>query len=414
MICTPPSDRVTDGAGALVDVLGDLGRAARFETYPRGSCIAAEGEPGDPVTVLVDGEVDVLEGGRLVGVMDGPRVLEMAAALRGAPTRAGYRAATSCTAVSVPVAALSQAQIERALLVDIDDLRRARAAHAAAADGTYLQPGARLSPGPFRFGPFTAHLCVLRADPRRLAALLPAGVHLMPWSEGRYLLAISAIEGARVDEPGAPSWAYREVTPLVPCLGPGARPCAFIPELYPDSTTAILLGREIYGFPKRPSRHFARPDGLDVVVDQARLLRARWSRPRPLSVEALGGEILRCVAPPLASFPGAGLLGNLFARLASRVPLPAVARTARVLVHKRVLSASSSGRPVYCVDELVEVPFVVDHVGEAMAWDAFEVELAPGQPILTGAPLAVWSVRIGFRFGAGATRGRRGANGARS
>src|SRR5262249_7916547 len=153
-----------------------------------------------------------------------------------------------------------------------------------ATDDFFDPPNARLVPGPYRFSPMRLVLHVVETERAALAALLPRGLHLLPGLGGRYLVVFGdfhrcVTQHARGD---GRVFSYRETTPFIPCAGFG-RVGAFIPELYPDSYMAILLGREIYGFPKRLGRTTVRGDGVDVIVDHARLMRARWSRPTSLA-----------------------------------------------------------------------------------------------------------------------------------
>jgi hypothetical protein len=79
-------------------------------------------------------------------------------------------------------------------------------------------------------------------------------------------------------------------------------------------------------------------------------------------------------------------------------------RTASVFVRKRILHEASEIVPRFRVDELVEVPFVVDHASEAAAHPTFDVRFAEGHAVLSGQVRAVFSARLGFAFGAGIRR----------
>jgi hypothetical protein len=166
---------------------------------------------------------------------------------------------------------------------------------------------------------------------------------------------------------------------------------------------AILLGREIYGFPKRFGRTFARTDGTDVVVDNRRLLRARWSQPAPIFAPELGERMTSELMPGVFELPVAQRLQREVMKTLPR-ELPSMLRTTRVFVRKRIQAETSEIVPSFRIDELVEIPFVVESFSDSTAWHDFSVRFGPGQQILTGTAIAVYSARMTFRFAAGLRR----------
>ena len=410
--------RALDGVPLLAAALSGPRRevilgAARVRELAPGSTILEEGTAPVGLTLLVAGEAAVWKDGRLVTFVEGPRPLELAPAVLGRPAAATYRAEGPVTVARVPGhlvlgdssrAGAEHAAVVHALAEESAELDAQRFASVVAADDFFRQPNAELVPGPYRFGPFVAHLVVVRASPAQLAALLPPGVHPLPGFEGRYVVALNAIEDARVDHgERGPRYRYHEVTPFLPCVTSRGRPGLFVPELYPDAYMAILLGREIYGFPKRLARTVRRDDGVDVIVDQRRLVRARWGGPRALDAAEYATTLLGHLMPGRA---GATLIrSGLVERLAGRLgDVPASLRRSSVFVRKRILSARSEVAPSFQVDELVEVPFTFESMDDFTLWERHDVRFAKEQGILVGDPVAVLSARIAFRFGAGFRR----------
>jgi hypothetical protein len=174
----------------------------------------------------------------------------------------------------------------------------------------------------------------------------------------------------------------------------------YIPELYPDAYMPILLGREIYGFPKRLGRTRLDAEGADVIVDQARLLRARWAQPRPLSGVDFAGELVTELLPGLGYTAVASRLAKRIVRWLDA--LPGLARlTARVpiFVRRQLRSPESLAANRWQIDELVEVPFAVAPVRGIEEFGQHSVSFAATQQILTGTVSRVFRAQVAFQFG---------------
>jgi hypothetical protein len=244
--------------------------------------------------------------------------------------------------------------------------------------------GARLVPGPFRFGPIDARVFVVDGDRDRMRAALPPGLHLVPGLGARYVLIVANISGARsVHDPR--TFAYRETTPLVPVLCERGAPGLFVPELYPDAAMPTMIGREIYGFPKRVARTWLSDGAADVVVDNRRILRARWGRRRALGDTAFFQELAGHLSPALAR-------PARWASAAVGLPLP-------VYVRHRVPSRRRLRPGANRVDDLVSIPFRFDPFTQPHRLDEVDVRFADQHPVLHGDVLAGFAVTTGFRFG---------------
>jgi CRP-like cAMP-binding protein len=381
---------------------------ARVAVLQPGETLVTEGSGATGLWVLVDGELEEWQRDRLIGVIDAPAVLGLAALATARPSDRTLRASSTATVYTLSRALVAVLDAEpvwpravaEALSAEIMSLRAARTDAVVTTDDFFDPPNARLVPGPYRFEALRLVVHVVETARDALAALLPPGLHLIPGLGGRYVVAFGDFrrcvsQHARAD---GRVFSYRETTPFIPCAGFG-RVGAFIPELYPDSYMAILLGREIYGFPKRLSRTTVRGDGVDVIVDHARLMRARWSRPTPvrrdeivpllsswlLPSSGLGARLRRCV-PGAVSFAAS---------------LPLGLGRPRVFVRKQIVSEASLDPRRYRVDELVEVPVRPHPITAAFRFDAFDVRFSPHQRILHGDVRGVLELHGGLTFGLG-------------
>jgi acetoacetate decarboxylase len=381
---------------------------ARETVLQPGDTLVTERSGVSPLRVLVDGELEEWQRNRLIGVIEAPAVLGLAALTTAQPTDHTLRAATAvrvCTFSHALIAALDAEPAwtratAAALSAEVMALRAARVDAVTTTDDFFDPPNARLVPGPYRFGPLRLVLHVVETARDALAALLPPGLHLLPGLGGRYLLGYGDFQNCISQHARADGrvFSYRETTPFIPCAGFG-RVGAFIPELYPDSYMAILLGREIYGFPKRLGRTTVRDDGVDVIVDHTRLMRARWSRPAPLSPDDIV-PMLSSWLLPTSGF-GERIKRYLPEALSLAASLPFGLGKPRVFVRKQIVSEASLDPRRYRVDELIEVPVQPHPVTAAARFEAFDVRFSPQQRILRGEVRGVLELHGGLTFGLG-------------
>jgi hypothetical protein len=257
-------------------------------------------------------------------------------------------------------------------------------------DDSFL-PWAVPVPGPWWFRRAHAVVMVVQGDPGRLRACMPAGVRPLPGTGGRYVLVLARFEDVGSSDPRDPRrFVYHEVTPFVPAWSGLRGPCAFVPELYPDAWMAVILGREIHGFPKRTARIGLRELGGELIVDRKLALRARWRGRSSGDPSVIVGELARTLIP----HDGVEALARLIVdRLPGRLRLP-------VVVHKRIGDPRTAGR-TFAIDELVRVDVRLDPIVRAEWLDGFVAEIAEGPGILHGKVLAAWSLQSGLRFGEG-------------
>lgn len=319
------------------------------------------GERLDHALFLERGEVSVWGEGRLLEYREAPAWLGVTALASGRPATRTVRAEGR---VTVRAETPDAATLNALVLEELAREREARLDLVRSLDD-FWDPEARLVPGPYAFGPFTATVVLIRSTRAHLRAVLPPGLHRIP-GPAYWMLVCADLTHVRSLAPTSDGrhWRYQETTPLFPCLAEGGLPGAWVPELWPDALYPTLLGREIYGFPKRVARTRLDADGIEVIADNQRLLRGRWGAPEPVAVPSW----TRWLAP--------------------RVPVYVRQR----LLHRRRLSQ-------YRTDALVCVPFTFDAPQEVVELREVALDFAPGHPILAGEPVRAWRLTTGFRFG---------------
>lgn len=344
------------------------------------------------------GEVTVFDHGRPIEVWRAPVVLDVAGALGGGRSFR-FQALTRVRVSHRPLVDVPHEVLLDALVEENERLSRRVRADVLRDDDTFL-PWARLVPGPWHFKSAHAYVLLMQGDPSRVRRCLPRGVWSMPRTGGRYLLAVTRFEGVTsLSGHDGGQFSYHEVTPFVPVWSGLRGPATFVPELYPDAWMAVLLGREIHGFPKRTARIGFHEDGGELLVDRRVALRVRFDRIGhghvPEVLADIAGRLVRHRAVP-------HITASLLKRRRTTEGLGFAA-----LVHKRIGSPESAGSSLQ-LDQLVRVPVTLDAVTEALPLEGLVVEVGEGPGILHGRALAGWSLRSGFRFGAGAVE-RRGS-----
>lgn len=394
--------------GLSADQLQALAAGLTLREVDDEATLAQEDLPTDGLLVLLDGELAVTVRGAFVTILRPPAVLGLASLVDGGPRTASLRAhgparvahlaAPAFQALLARSHAFAQ-NVAHALAVELrGQLKRQR--HATEVlDDFFEQPNARLVPGPYGAEPFTMLLWVLRDRPDRVRALLPPGVRLVPGLGGHWLLTVNLFEAlvSRHERGAGRRFSYRETCPFLPCLA-GLTPGLFVPELYPDNVLAILLGREIYGFPKRYGTVAARPDGVDVVVGQRLVLRAFHQAATPLDTgefalalsDAIGlGSLPAPARALIRSVAGLPIAADGTVRAP---PLP-------VFVRKQIADPSSAHELTLSIDELVQVPFAVEHLSRFERLAEPAVEFLPGWGLPEGDCVAAFRLRAGFEFG---------------
>lgn len=385
---------------------------ARHLRLPRGTLLTKEGERADDVFFLLDGELAVTVKGRLAGLLDAPRTLGLLAVLDGQPRSASLEVFRQAEVVRLPGDAFrallaSRLSFSRAVVDALAQETRLafeqQQQDRAAMDDFFESPSARLVPGPYTAA-VEMLAFVMRDDAKRLAALLPPGCTSLPGFEDTWLLAVTFFSDVHSKSPAGEGrrFHYREVTPFVPCVGPDLVPGLFCPELYPDNYLAILLGRELYGFPKRLGRVERGAGQVTLSAGHQLVLRASWDRARSCQPKELGAHLVKTAgrgALPDVAARAAGQLFEAFTGARAQALWPKVP----VLVRKQIPDAGSVYQRQLAIDALVRVPFELDEVGGAAVLERPRVDFFAPDFFLGGLPVAGFRQTLRFTFGAGET-----------
>lgn len=386
---------------------------ARLLRLPRGTVLTREGERADDVFFLLEGELSVSVKGRQVGLLDAPRTVGLLAALDGQPRTASLEVFRHAEVVRLSgegfrALLASRLSFSRAVLDALAAETRAAFAQQerdrSAMDDFFQSPSARLVPGPYTAGPVEMLAFVMRDEPSRLRALLPPGCAPLPGLEDTYLLTVDFFEDVHSKAAAGEGrrFSYREVTPFVPCVGPDLVPGLFCPELYPDNYLAILLGRELYGFPKRLGRIERGAGNVTLSAGHRLILRATWDRARMSSAKELGAHLAKTTGRVKLPDVAARAVGQVFeAFMGPRAQ--ALWPKVPVLVRKQIPEASSVYESQLAIDALVRVPFELEDVGGYAVLERPRVDFFADGYFLGGQPVAGFRQTLRFTFGAGQT-----------
>lgn len=389
-----------------------LRAALRFHRLRPGDVIIEEGEEGSHFFALVRGEVAVSVRGRLVRLVEGPRILGLVSLVDRQRRSASLRAFTDVELFSLErerffeLMRASEALDHNILRYFARELREQYAADERTMrhfDDFFESPKAQLVPGPYYADPFDMYVFVMEDEPARLAALMPPGLTPLPGMAGRYLVTFNFFRRVYTRNPvgAGKDFAYNEMTPFVPCVGPRFRAGLFVPELYPDNYLAITLGRELYGFPKRFGLIDRGARRADLILDAHVVLRSTWSGEQPVTparfmarfLEVAGGDGL--LPRPLEMLAGAFF--DLMSRDLPRRAWPAMP----VFVHKQIPDCVSETQRLLEIDELVEIPFRITHLGPFHELDGPVVRFLDEDYFLGGHCRGGFRLEMGFGFGKG-------------
>jgi hypothetical protein len=347
---------------ARLPLVADLEPATRAELLvsldrrrlPAGALLFEQGTAADGLYFLSSGEVALESSGELITLSgEEPQLLGLPSLVERTARTASVRAYTPIDVAFLPAArfwemlgrspSLGTAVLAH-LVSDVrrfhDDQRRLRRAF----DGYFVSPNAMLSPGPYEAEPFEQHAFVVEVEHTALQALLPEGIR--PSANAALVVFASYPRFRAIDQPAERDMSFREASLLVPCRLHDGRLALWVVESYADGYAPIVLGREIFGLPRRFAR--TRDGGgkrLDLDVGAGPLLRASWRDQRPLD-----GDWLRDVR---------GRFGDAFAPLGALLFGEGAPVRVSLVARRQVPSAGLEQPDALAVDDVVEVPLTV-------------------------------------------------------
>ncbi|MBN1283925.1 MAG: acetoacetate decarboxylase family protein [Anaerolineae bacterium] len=395
-----------DGVPILNKLVPDLCASAQLRRAAAGEVLFYAGDPTHTLYLLRSGRIGLALGSDPRGEAQPGDLLDLEAVLGGPAHSVKATALEDCELLGWEVEALwrSEAFAAEARRHLAAALRAARAridALESAARVQYCEPGAGLLPGPYLFEDATMVFAFCDADLDAVCALLPPGLSLLraPGAAAPALLALADFPIAHpIDNPGARMAPYAETTCFVPVRF-GTAVGLYVPYIYPSAWEPILLGREIYGFPKRLGETTLTAKSASLVVAGEQHINLSWRRAEPSSEASLVGALMDILGLQKHAAALAFRAGEVLRR-AMRLP---GYRRVDVYNHKRALAAGATYDDLTCaIDCLTRATFGVLRWHQVAEARAPVLEVTSGPLADAGLSLrAVYRTRLDLRLGAG-------------
>jgi hypothetical protein len=224
----------------------------------------------------------------------------------------------------------------------------------------YANERGDLVPGPFLFDDVTLIFAFCSVDKRAVRDMLPSGARLLHnpiQSHSPLLVALAKFPNAYPESNPDARFGYVETTIFIPVRvrrGLGL----YVPYIYPSTWEPVLLGREIYGFPKRLGRTVLGPQNASLSVDGEQHLYLQWGGMEASTEPHLIGALVGWLGfgGPAGEVAGrwAFRAGDLL-RAGMRLP---PFRRVEVYNHKRILAPNATHHtPAYDQDALTHAIF---------------------------------------------------------
>lgn len=355
-----------------------------------GDVLCYEGDPAATLYALVNGTCQITRTGEAQREPDSrPILIDPLATLGGLPHSLKLEATTACELLSWPFESLWQsAEFATAARRYLAETARSAETRLNELEQPvhYAPDTAHLTPGPFMFEDVTLIFAFCDADLDPIRAQLPDGLSLFR-RPGRkrdsLMIALAHFPTAYSEHDPAARFGYTETTIFVPVryrhsIG------LFVPYIYPSAYEPILLGREIYGFPKRLGRTTFGAQSVALAVDNTPQLDLRWNSSAGTDEPRLVRALIDWIGLEGRSLSLAFQAGDV---LRKTMRLPPYRRVG-VYNHKRIPAPETNhDAPVYTVDQLTFAIFGV------LRWYQIAQLHDPALEI-TGGPLAAANVTL--------------------
>ncbi|MBN1428849.1 MAG: acetoacetate decarboxylase family protein [Anaerolineae bacterium] len=340
--------------------LQQLEAEAQKRIFQTGETLFYEGDPPATLSLLLEGQVDLSWGGSPRGFCLPGSLLDPAAVLGDLPHTVKAVASTTCHLLEWQLDGLwglpAFQEFARRHLADC--LREAQSRLSAVAAPIHYTGCAEIQPGPYLFPEAAVTFVFCDAARDFIEATLPEGVSLLKWPGGErapILLGIADFPNAHPESAPSARFSYTETTVFVPARL-GTTPGVFIPYIYPSAWEPILVGREVYGFPKQLGNTVFGAGEVSLSVDDRPWFRLSWEGQESFNETKLVGALMSWLGIERHVASAAFQVGDT---MRQAVRLPAYRRI-DVFNHKRVPSVDSSpDTPRYDVDQLTQAVFGV-------------------------------------------------------
>lgn len=338
----------------------DLWAKAEQQTVAPGEMLFREGEVASRLSIVLTGQCMLSKALQPLGTATPYSLLDNVSVLGGLAHTMTAIATSACEVISWPLNVLWEsapfAQAARRYLAAALQASQTRLAELETP--VHYGAHAALLPGPFLFDKVTMLIALCDADQLMMAGLLPPQLKLLRRpgrGRGSIFLAFanfpSAYPEARTDH----TFAYDETTCFIP-VRYGRSIGLYVPFIYSSSWEPILLGREIYGFPKQLGKtHFTEHSAL-LMVDGHRYLELQWAGTEASGEAQLVGALGSWIGFEGRLTTAAFRAGELLRAVMGVPPL----RRVDVYNHKRVLATGATRETLtYDVDSLTRCVFGV-------------------------------------------------------
>ena len=343
------------------DHCASLRARAQSQVLAAGDVLCYQGDTPRDLCLLTAGECALERHGNPGGTLAAPAWLDPVAVLGGLPHGHTIRATSDgeclCWPLDILWALDEFARAARRFLATTLQRTQDRLA-ALEAPIHYTAPGAQVQPGPFMFEHTTLLLAFCDADFDAVRAQLPAGLSLLR-RPGRQrdslILALADFPNAYPEHAPEARFSYTETTCFVP-VRYGRRVGLFVPYIYPSAWEPILLGREIYGFPKRLGQTTISPRHAALAVDGQAHFSLGWKGMQAADEPRLVRALMDWLGLEGRSAALAFRAGEVLRQVMQLPPYRSIA----VYNHKRIPApASTHDTPTYAVDQLTHAIFGV-------------------------------------------------------
>jgi hypothetical protein len=363
------------------------GLRARAQTrqLKAGEVLFYQGDPSQTAYYLLSGQGRAYRQSQAAEAITGPQALDLPAFLGGLPYRYKFVAEGPCELLAWPADSLwASAEFSAAARRYLAEgwARAQTRADQLGAELSFLDTppagayGADLLPGPFRFDPTTLIFGFCGADPAWVQSLIPAPLQLLarPRMQAAPLIIVwgDFQQGLRESGPGSP-FAYTETTFFIPVRYQTA-PGLYIPFIFSSTYEPILLGRELYGFPKRLGQTQIEARAAHLHLGGEPQLSLHWEGAAASHEGQLVGALGACLGLTSLGTQAAFQAGEVLRRAAR---LPAFRRV-DVYNHKKIPAPDSKAEaPRYAINELTRCSFGVMRWHQVQALAGPELQ-APG------------------------------------
>jgi CRP-like cAMP-binding protein len=341
------------------DLRIEMAGSASERLLKTGDTLIYAGDPSTRLFLLLEGQIDLMWDQQTHESITAGALVDPAAALGGQAHRVRAVAMSACRLISWPTDTLHHPAFVNASRLALGE--ELRAAHTRLADVTapiHFDLDTAISPGPFLFESASILFVFCEADPEVIKAVLPEGLTLLALpgrANAPVFLTFADFPNAHPENDDSARFGYTETSVFVP-VSYGTAPGVHIPYIYPSAWEAILIGREVYGFPKQLGHTILGAQDASLSVDGAPHLHLRYAGSRQSSETQLVGALMSWLGLERHLASAAFQIGDL-AR--SAVGLPAYRRV-DVFCHKRIPAVNSiAAAPRYDVDQLTHAVFGV-------------------------------------------------------